>query len=218
METLDLLSREEQLTVFSRMCMLGKQAESCDEKMAACRNQIQQLEADKVVYAQPGKAKHVMVFVLEYLVTACIPVAATLAITYALNKTEQLVYILIAMAAVWLDIFHFLYQKTVLQKEKRQRREVKKINHELETRQKSLQEQIDETQLTQTNCLNELNSMYDKYDLEQSLRSYAAVLHIYRTMNSYPSAPLYEIIRGCKEDAYRAHREHMDAQVTKGNE
>ena len=217
LETLDLLSREEQLTVFSRMCMLAQNAEACNQKMDEYHAQIQQLEADKAEYTKPGKVKHAVVFVLEYLATACIPAAATLAVAYALNKTEHLVYILIAVVAVWLDVFHLLYQKTVQEKEKRKRRAAKKRNRELELRQQSLQELIDQTRAVQISYLQELKTLFDKYDLEKSLRSYAAVLHIYRTMKNYPSAPLYQIIRDCKEDAYRAHRERLNAQSAEEN-
>ena len=57
----------------------------------------------------------------------------------------------------------------------------------------------------------------DSADCLPSLRSYAALMQIYRTMNSYPSAPLYEIIRGCKDDAYRAHRARMRERGAKQN-
>lgn len=209
MESLDLLTREEQLSAFSRMCSLAKKAESCDQTMEECRKQIQQLEADKMKHEQPGKVRRTTGFVLGYLFTACIPAAVTLAVTYALNKTEHLIYLLIAVVAVWLDVFRFLYQKTVKDKYKRLSRTAKRINRELETRQQSLQEKIDNTQATRESSLRELNLMYETYDLEPSLRSYAALMQIYRTMSAYPSAPLYEIIRGCKDDAYRAHRAHM---------
>ena len=217
LESLDLLTREEQLSVFYRMCSLAKNVESCDQTMEECRKQIQQLEADKMKHEQPGKVRRAIRFVLGYLITACIPAAVTVAVSYALNKTEHLIYLLIAVVAVWLDVFRFLYQKTVKDKYKRRSRTAKRINRELEARQQSLQEKIDNTQAARDSSLNELNLMYETYDLEPSLRSYAALMQIYRTMNTYPSAPLYEIIRGCKDDAYRAHRARMRGQETQPN-